>query len=110
MTLGSSQREAFQILLDGEPDKVLHPERPPCNFQELHSVRPDAVSGTRLLGPTMRYMLHGQNMNWVIDGREKQAESTLLIRFKTYNTVNEFFNDEMYTCTYLYLCNLCNSF
>lgn len=58
VTLGASRKEAFHILLDGEPDKVLHPERP------------DAVSGTRLHGPTNRYLIHGQKLNWVIDGRQ----------------------------------------
>eukprot|EP00435_Cladocopium_sp_Y103_P007844 s1133_g2.t1 len=58
VTLGASRKEAFHILLDGEPDKVLHPERP------------DAVSGTRLHGPTNRYLIHGQQLNWVIDGRQ----------------------------------------
>ena len=61
VTLGESQKEAFQILLDGEADKVLHPERP------------EALSGTRLRGPTMRYLLHGQQLNWVIDGRQVQV-------------------------------------
>lgn len=58
VTLGDGCVEAFQILLDGEKDKVLHPERP------------NALPGSRLLGPTMGYYLHGQNLNWVIDGRE----------------------------------------
>jgi len=58
VTLGERCVEAFQILLDGEPDKVLHPERP------------NALPGSRLLGPSMRYYLHGQHLNWVIDGRE----------------------------------------
>ncbi|CAE7461697.1 ppsA [Symbiodinium natans] len=58
VTLGEDCVEAFQILLDGEKDKVLHPERP------------NALPGSRLQGPTMGYYLHGQNLNWVIDGRE----------------------------------------
>lgn len=57
VTLGSSQREvqtsfafrflfeAFQILLDGEPDKVLHPERHPNKKRAAFST---------LVGPMQR--------------------------------------------------------
>eukprot|EP00440_Ansanella_granifera_P025272 gb/GFBE01027447.1/.p1 GENE.gb/GFBE01027447.1/~~gb/GFBE01027447.1/.p1 ORF type:complete len:928 (+),score=221.30 gb/GFBE01027447.1/:1-2784(+) len=58
VTLGETCAEEFQILIDGDQDKVLHPERP------------NAVSGSRVVGPTMRYFLQGYRLNWVIDGRE----------------------------------------
>jgi len=63
VTLGEQCTEAFQILLDGERDQVLHPERP------------RSFSGSRVVGPTLRYHIQGYNLNWVIDGREELQPS-----------------------------------
>eukprot|EP00930_Biecheleria_cincta_P044317 TRINITY_DN30434_c0_g2_i1.p1 TRINITY_DN30434_c0_g2~~TRINITY_DN30434_c0_g2_i1.p1 ORF type:complete len:935 (-),score=146.47 TRINITY_DN30434_c0_g2_i1:166-2970(-) len=57
VTLGETGCESFQILLDGDKDKV------------LHSNQPGAASGTPLLGPTSLLSIKQYHLNWVIDGR-----------------------------------------
>lgn len=65
VTLGANCFETFQILLDGDRDKVLHPERP------------GAPAGSRVVGPSTRYQAEG--LNWLIDGRDIPATSSTAV-------------------------------
>eukprot|EP00933_Yihiella_yeosuensis_P033938 TRINITY_DN27528_c0_g1_i1.p1 TRINITY_DN27528_c0_g1~~TRINITY_DN27528_c0_g1_i1.p1 ORF type:complete len:1048 (-),score=162.23 TRINITY_DN27528_c0_g1_i1:128-2983(-) len=65
VTLGENCFEAFQIWLDGDRDKVLHPDRP------------GAPAGSGVFGPSTRYQ--SQGYNWLIDGRDKSASSSAVV-------------------------------
>jgi len=57
VTLGEKGVESFQIWVDGDSSKVLHPSRP------------QAFSGSRVLGPDPLALIQQYHLNWVIDGR-----------------------------------------
>eukprot|EP00416_Gambierdiscus_australes_P028461 CAMPEP_0171084124 /NCGR_PEP_ID=MMETSP0766_2-20121228/18127_1 /TAXON_ID=439317 /ORGANISM="Gambierdiscus australes, Strain CAWD 149" /LENGTH=463 /DNA_ID=CAMNT_0011541609 /DNA_START=81 /DNA_END=1472 /DNA_ORIENTATION=+ len=64
VTLGMNRFETFQIWLDGDSNKVLHPGRP------------KAPSGLRVLGPVQLDEANG--LNWMIDGRVvKESKAAL---------------------------------
>lgn len=62
VTLGDTGCESFQILLDGDRDKV------------LHSNQPGAASGTQLMGPSSLSSIAEYHLNWTIDGRPAVGE------------------------------------
>jgi len=68
VTLGETGCESFQILLDGDRDKV------------LHSHQPGAASGTPLMGPTSLSHVQQYHLNWVIDGRPVVTEPETMLR------------------------------
>lgn len=57
VTLGVNNFEHFQIVLDGEPSRVIHP------------TTPNGLKFSHILGPTPSSDCVG--LNWIIDGREK---------------------------------------
>jgi len=61
VTLGDKCFESFQIWLDGDRGKVLHPDQP------------NAPSGSSALGPDPLDLIQKYHLNWLIDGRGSGA-------------------------------------
>eukprot|EP00931_Biecheleriopsis_adriatica_P005568 TRINITY_DN107069_c0_g1_i1.p1 TRINITY_DN107069_c0_g1~~TRINITY_DN107069_c0_g1_i1.p1 ORF type:complete len:914 (-),score=148.65 TRINITY_DN107069_c0_g1_i1:269-3010(-) len=69
VTLGTNCFESFQVCLDGDRQKILHPDRA------------NAPSGSKMLGPSPPDVIQRYHLTWTIDGRVSPAPSSLDVSF-----------------------------